>query len=545
MQKLQLSIPEPCHENWQNMTATEQGRFCNACAKEVIDFSAMTDTQVLNYFNNLTHEKVCGRALPEQLDRVISRPEPPKKKLFWYWNYVAMFLLFFTRGSQADAQTCAKQTTELSPQNNPGAKDEVIVMGNLSKPVNRVITGKVTDKEGNPVSFAAVKIKGTKTGTSADANGNYTFRIKFGDILEISGVGFKSAEQLTGNAMIFNTILEKDSRAFAGEVVVVGFVSRNSDDYFGAEDKLNRVAVLHIKDEVTGNPLADASIIVKPENKEYADTAKSDKRGMYKIKGIKNRVQYHVKIFAGGYEPNEFTINEYDFKDRKKVWDVILRKQQTDISKALNNSENQDKPVTIVGAVNMNSNKAPLFIVDGVIWPVGKEINPDDVDSYEILKAPAAMALFGSEAANGAVVITTRKAKEIKMPEVVVTSGCGYRKIAGAMTYSRSYKYSVSNITDSIAAMKTWLSSSVKVYPNPVQRSNVFSIALKLPEAGFYNLQVTDISGKVLLKQQLSANTKAHTTQMPADSRWAAGLYYIRVFDTKNKLISKSSFIVK
>ena len=36
MQKLQLSIPEPCHENWQQMTPTEQGRYCNACAKEVV-----------------------------------------------------------------------------------------------------------------------------------------------------------------------------------------------------------------------------------------------------------------------------------------------------------------------------------------------------------------------------------------------------------------------------------------------------------------------------------------------------------------------------
>ena len=72
MQKLQLSIPEPCHENWQQMTLTTQGRFCNACAKEVVDFSMMTDMQVLNYFTTGTNEKVCGRALPEQLNGTIS-----------------------------------------------------------------------------------------------------------------------------------------------------------------------------------------------------------------------------------------------------------------------------------------------------------------------------------------------------------------------------------------------------------------------------------------------------------------------------------------
>jgi len=45
MQKLQLSIPEPCHENWHQMTPTEQGRFCNACSKEVVDFSMMNRYQ--------------------------------------------------------------------------------------------------------------------------------------------------------------------------------------------------------------------------------------------------------------------------------------------------------------------------------------------------------------------------------------------------------------------------------------------------------------------------------------------------------------------
>ena len=115
MQKLQLSIPEPCHENWQKMTSTNQGRFCNACAKEVVDFSMMTDIQVLNYFSNLTHEKVCGRALPEQLNRTISRPISPKKRLFWYWNYIVMFFLFLGKGNAVKAQGGIKPVTECSP----------------------------------------------------------------------------------------------------------------------------------------------------------------------------------------------------------------------------------------------------------------------------------------------------------------------------------------------------------------------------------------------------------------------------------------------
>ena len=46
---LQLNIAEPCHENWQNMTTQEQGRFCGSCRKSVVDFTMMSDQEVLNY----------------------------------------------------------------------------------------------------------------------------------------------------------------------------------------------------------------------------------------------------------------------------------------------------------------------------------------------------------------------------------------------------------------------------------------------------------------------------------------------------------------
>ncbi|MBS1595356.1 MAG: hypothetical protein JST90_13650 [Bacteroidetes bacterium] len=48
--KLHLTIPTPCHERWDDMTATERGAFCHSCSKEVIDFSAMTDSELLSFF---------------------------------------------------------------------------------------------------------------------------------------------------------------------------------------------------------------------------------------------------------------------------------------------------------------------------------------------------------------------------------------------------------------------------------------------------------------------------------------------------------------
>lgn len=65
---LRISVPEPCHENWQLMTPADKGRHCKSCDKVVVDFSRMTDAQVVSHFKNY-QGKTCGRFRTEQLDR--------------------------------------------------------------------------------------------------------------------------------------------------------------------------------------------------------------------------------------------------------------------------------------------------------------------------------------------------------------------------------------------------------------------------------------------------------------------------------------------
>ncbi len=77
MQKIQLSIPEPCHQNWHQMTTAGKDRFSNACAKVVVDFSMMTDAEILSYFTTRDHGKVFGRSLLSQTRRHIQRPNNP------------------------------------------------------------------------------------------------------------------------------------------------------------------------------------------------------------------------------------------------------------------------------------------------------------------------------------------------------------------------------------------------------------------------------------------------------------------------------------
>lgn len=73
---LRLRIDVPCMENWNEMTPNEQGRFCAVCQRTVVDFSQMTDTQLLDYFRNYQGERLCGRIQQMRLAAAIERKTP-------------------------------------------------------------------------------------------------------------------------------------------------------------------------------------------------------------------------------------------------------------------------------------------------------------------------------------------------------------------------------------------------------------------------------------------------------------------------------------
>ena len=60
MKKFELSIPKPCHENWNEMSPEDKGRFCGACQKTVVDFTNMSDRQVAQFLRNLLVLSVAG-----------------------------------------------------------------------------------------------------------------------------------------------------------------------------------------------------------------------------------------------------------------------------------------------------------------------------------------------------------------------------------------------------------------------------------------------------------------------------------------------------
>lgn len=71
MKTFAISIPKPCHEDWNKMTPDAKGAFCGSCQKSVYDFSKKTDEEIIEVFEKEEKGKVCGRFTPAQLSRPV------------------------------------------------------------------------------------------------------------------------------------------------------------------------------------------------------------------------------------------------------------------------------------------------------------------------------------------------------------------------------------------------------------------------------------------------------------------------------------------
>lgn len=100
MKKINLSIPKPCHENWNNMPSVDKGRFCASCQKTVMDFTGMSDRQLAAFFKKPAGS-VCGRFQQDQLNRDI---EIPRKRIPWIKYFFRFSLPAFLISMKAGAQ---------------------------------------------------------------------------------------------------------------------------------------------------------------------------------------------------------------------------------------------------------------------------------------------------------------------------------------------------------------------------------------------------------------------------------------------------------
>jgi len=212
------------------------------------------------------------------------------------------------------------------------------------------VSGLITDSSGTPLPGVNVIIQGTNIGVSSDFDGNYQINVDNGQILVFSYIGYDSVELTVNGVNQDVKMTESDSEL--DEVVVIGYGTVRKKDLTGAVDLVTE------KNFAKGSVVSPQQLI----------------RG--KVAG--------VSIVSNSGAPGDDS-------------NVLIRG---------------------IGSLNLNSN--PLYVVDGIPLDSGgvggsrsplNAINPADIEAISILKDASATAIYGSRAANGVVLITTKKGK--------------------------------------------------------------------------------------------------------------------------------------
>ena len=218
----------------------------------------------------------------------------------------------------------------------------------------KTTTGRITDQQGQPVPFATILIKGTKTAASADADGNFTIKAKPGDILVVSGAGMTAKEaSVTGSGPVNVQVSRKESNMT--EVVVTAL---------GIQRQAKELGYSTAK--VSGKELTQAKPISA-------------------VNGLTGKVS--------GLQVS--TTNNGVFAPTR---------------------------VTLRGNRSLTGNNQPLIIVDGAIYYNDlSTINADDISDITVLKGSSASAVYGSDASNGVILVTTKKGVRGK-PQLMFSS---------------------------------------------------------------------------------------------------------------------------
>jgi hypothetical protein len=172
---IQLQIPEPCHEKWHNMTPEEQGRFCGSCQKTVVDFTLMSDKEILDHISK-AGQHVCGRFSNDQLNKDL-KPTEIKKRFSWAYIWNIVVATFLITEANAQVKPVKKQQPEMQlPEQAPTRVGKIALVDEATPP--RELKGTVIDSNTKqPLANASITIIGTSTGTISDSLGNFRLMI--------------------------------------------------------------------------------------------------------------------------------------------------------------------------------------------------------------------------------------------------------------------------------------------------------------------------------------------------------------------------------
>ncbi|MCX2744125.1 carboxypeptidase-like regulatory domain-containing protein [Mangrovivirga sp. M17] len=224
-----LSIDSPCSEKFQNFTPTTNGGFCQSCQKNVVDFTKMTEAEIIQYFNT-TKSNTCGRFTSGQLKTYEFNSAQFKFPHFRWIGTGLLGLSLILAGTPALAK--AKSASIIPVEVNQTVNTIDSHNRKVSIP-GFTVNGTVTDEEGEMLPGVNVIIKGTNRGTVTDVNGKFSLQgIETGDVLIFSFVGYHSAEYKVENpsqAASIEIKIEPMEYELMGEVAVGKvFVSKPS-----------------------------------------------------------------------------------------------------------------------------------------------------------------------------------------------------------------------------------------------------------------------------------------------------------------------------
>ena len=210
-----LNIKTPCHENFNNFTATANGGFCGSCEKEVIDFTKMNSDEIINYFKTKKTQNTCGKFNNLQLRTYNQVPQNNKK--FSFIVGIGLAILSFFTVTTTQAQNTQKENSN-NKNNNSEIKD-------AASQNNILIKGNVSENN-LPLPGVNIILKGSNFGTQTNFDGDFEFpeKLKKGDILSFSFLGFETREVvINGENSAINIELKIDMNPLS--CVVMGKVA--------------------------------------------------------------------------------------------------------------------------------------------------------------------------------------------------------------------------------------------------------------------------------------------------------------------------------
>ena len=226
------------------------------------------------------------------------------------------------------------------------------------------VNGHVKDATGEDIIGATVRIAGQTGGVVTDFDGNFEIQAKSGDVLQVSYIGYEVAE--VAAAPHVEVLLQDDTHAL-NEVVVIGYGVAKKNDLTGSVTAL------------------------KPDEKNHGMITNPQDMIQGKIAG--------VNVTTGGGTPGG------------------------------------GATIRIRGGSSLNASEDPLIVIDGLAMDnVGIKgaanpltmVNPNDIESFTVLKDASATAIYGSRGSNGVIIITTKKGRAGMAPKVSYNGNVSY-----------------------------------------------------------------------------------------------------------------------